>query len=140
MSLELARQVAAQAWCTDQTKHIVMVPKLAFAFADILELVWNKPWLGNATPAQLLGELHSRIGTSCDIDSKSVLRDQEDFVVNNDVETVTAEDAFDAAAFAWCAGILLGTKDRLQLIATDELGQRYIDRAVEVLDARRNSI
>ena len=28
---------AAQAWCTEETKDIVMIPKLAMAFAEILD-------------------------------------------------------------------------------------------------------
>lgn len=35
-TIELARQKAAQAWCTPTTGSITMIPELAFAFADIL--------------------------------------------------------------------------------------------------------
>lgn len=47
MTLELSRQKAAQAWCTPTTKHLTMVPELAFAFADILEEELNHAELGN---------------------------------------------------------------------------------------------
>ena len=40
MSIELARQIAAQAWCTPETSGIEMDTRLAEAFADIL----NKEW------------------------------------------------------------------------------------------------
>ena len=32
----MARQKAAQAWCTPSTKKMIMVPELAFAFAGKL--------------------------------------------------------------------------------------------------------
>lgn len=83
MSLELARQAAAQAWCTDQTKHMTMIPELAFAFADILEGVWSKPWLGNATTEQLLEEVRTRIKLSGGLDYKTVSCEQQDSVVRN---------------------------------------------------------
>lgn len=37
MASKLSMQLAAQAWCTDNTRHIVMDEKLAEAFADILD-------------------------------------------------------------------------------------------------------
>jgi hypothetical protein len=60
MSMELARQTSAQAWCKDSTKHIEMNSALAEAFAEILEDVWSKPWLGNATTNEMLTELKTR--------------------------------------------------------------------------------
>ena len=64
MTLELARQKAAQAWCTPTTGDITMIPELAFAFADILEEAWNAPLLSNATTRDLLMEIETRIGTA----------------------------------------------------------------------------
>lgn len=42
-SLEIATQTAAQAWCTEDTKHKVMDPILCVAFARILA-----GWIGTA--------------------------------------------------------------------------------------------
>ena len=44
MSSELARQRAAQAWCESDTEGIIIIPELAFAFADIIDEIWSKPW------------------------------------------------------------------------------------------------
>ena len=60
MASELARQKAAQAWCMNNTSHLEMQPDLAEAFAEILDEIWSKPWLGNATTAELLTELQTR--------------------------------------------------------------------------------
>ena len=60
MSMELARQKTAQAWCTPETEKITMDPILAEAFATILDDIWSKPWLGNATTGELLEELKVR--------------------------------------------------------------------------------
>lgn len=56
----LSIEKAAQAWCTPETSHIVMDEKLAYAFAEIIEDIWTKPWLGNATTNELLEELDAR--------------------------------------------------------------------------------
>jgi hypothetical protein len=56
----LALEKAAQAWCRPQTGHIVMDVVLATAFAEILDEVWTKPWLGNATTKELLDEIAAR--------------------------------------------------------------------------------
>lgn len=61
MASSLSRQRAARAWCTPETEKIEMVPELAEAFADILDEIWGKPWLGNATNKELLDELSTRI-------------------------------------------------------------------------------
>ncbi len=61
MASELCRQTAAKAWCTEKTSSIEMDVRLAEAFADILEDIWSKPWLGNATTQELLDELTCRI-------------------------------------------------------------------------------
>lgn len=36
MTMQEARERAAQAWCTPETEHVVMIPELAEAFAEIL--------------------------------------------------------------------------------------------------------
>ncbi len=45
MASEWARGVAAQAWCTEETKHLELDPVLAEAFADKIDayieaLIW----------------------------------------------------------------------------------------------------
>lgn len=60
MASSLAKEKAAQAWCTPETAKIAMDPRLAEAFASILDEVWSKPWLGNATTAELIDELRAR--------------------------------------------------------------------------------
>ena len=61
MASNLSKERAAQAWCTPETETIEMDVRLALAFADILDEIWSKPWLGNATNEQLLEELKVRI-------------------------------------------------------------------------------
>jgi len=61
MSMQLAREKVAQAWCTPTTSHKLMDPDLAEAFAEILQDIWSKPWLGNATTAELINEIRTRI-------------------------------------------------------------------------------
>ena len=58
---DLCLEKAAQAWCRPQTKSKEMDGDLARAFADILEEVWSKPWLGNATTKELLDEIAARV-------------------------------------------------------------------------------
>ena len=60
MSMNLAREKAAQAWCKDNTKHKIMDVDLAEAFAEILNEIWSQPWLGNATTGEMLEELKVR--------------------------------------------------------------------------------
>jgi len=60
MATELAREKAAQVWCKEATSHKEMDPDLAEAFAEILDEIWSKPWLGNATTAEMLDELKTR--------------------------------------------------------------------------------
>ena len=60
MSMRLSRERAAQVWCMPETEKITMIPELAEAFAVILEDIWSKPWLGNATTAELIDELKTR--------------------------------------------------------------------------------
>ena len=58
----LALEKAAQAWCTTENSDKIMDLGLAAAFAKILEEVWSKPWLGNATTKELFEELMCRSG------------------------------------------------------------------------------
>lgn len=60
MSISLARQKVGEAWTKPMTHHLEFDSVLAEAFAEILEEVWSKPWLGNATTAELLTELQTR--------------------------------------------------------------------------------
>ena len=71
MTSELARARAAQAWCEQETEDIVMIPELAEAFAKILDDVWTKPWLGNATTKELLEEIQTRIELDGKLDYKT---------------------------------------------------------------------
>ena len=61
MISELARQKAAQAWCRKSTSKKTMDTELAIAFAEIIDEIWNKPWLGNATTGELFDEIIARI-------------------------------------------------------------------------------
>lgn len=64
MASSLSRERAAQAWCTPETEKKVMDVELAEAFANILDEIWSKPWLGNATTAELIDEIRAR----CELD------------------------------------------------------------------------
>ena len=61
MTGEFARQKAVQVWCKDTTKHKAMDPELCEAFAEIIEELTSRPWLGNATTKQLLDEISARV-------------------------------------------------------------------------------
>lgn len=56
----LALEKAAQAWCTTSNSDKVMDVELVTAFAQILDEIWSKPWLGNATTKELFEELMCR--------------------------------------------------------------------------------
>lgn len=57
----LSLHKAASAWGQTETSGIEMDPRLAYAFAIILDEAWStKPWLGNATTKELLEELEAR--------------------------------------------------------------------------------
>jgi len=71
-SMNLARQRAAQAWCEPETEKITMIPELAEAFAIILDDVWSKAWLGNATTAELLDEVRTRCEINGTLDYRTV--------------------------------------------------------------------
>ena len=60
MASKLSMERAAQAWCTPETEKIEMDVRLAEAFATILDEIWSKPWLGNATTAELIVEIRAR--------------------------------------------------------------------------------
>lgn len=72
MPSNLALSKAAQAWCTYETSGIQMDERLATAFAAILDEVWNQPWLGNATTAQLIDELRCRCEVNGTINYRTV--------------------------------------------------------------------
>ena len=76
MSLELCREKAAQAWCTEKTKNKDLDPELAEEFAKILNEIWSQPWLGNATNEQLLDELKTRIEINWDLNYKTIDMDK----------------------------------------------------------------
>ena len=44
-----------------RTSHKQMDVDLGEAFADILDDIWSKPWLGNATTEELIQEIKTRI-------------------------------------------------------------------------------
>lgn len=64
MASDLALQKAAQAWCKTKTVNKTLDPDLAEAFAEILDEIWSKAWLGNATTGELLEEIKARV--DCD--------------------------------------------------------------------------
>ena len=72
MSMELAREKAAQAWCTPETEKLSMIPELAEAFAVAIDAVWSQPWLGNATTGELIDELRARCEVGGTIGYKTV--------------------------------------------------------------------
>jgi len=69
---QLCIEKAAGAWCTPTTSHIEMNTDLAYAFAKIIEDIWSKPWLGNATTKELLDEIAARV----DLNYKTVEDEQ----------------------------------------------------------------
>lgn len=56
----LSLQKAAQMWCFDSTQDKLVDVELTLAAATLIEEIWNKSWLGNATTEELLEELLSR--------------------------------------------------------------------------------
>ena len=59
---------SAQAWCDPRTSNIEMNTELAYVFAEIIDDIWSKPWLGNATTRELIEELSER----SDLDYRTV--------------------------------------------------------------------
>ncbi len=59
--MDFARFRTAQAWCTEETKEIVMIPQLAEAFARILVEEMYSPKLGCATTEEIIDELKARV-------------------------------------------------------------------------------
>ena len=49
---DLALEAVARCWCGPET--------LTIEFARLLDEVWDQPWLGNATTAELIDELRAR--------------------------------------------------------------------------------
>lgn len=60
MPTKLSLEKAAQVWCKPECSKIVMDTVLANAFAETLDEIWSKPWLGNATTGELIAELAAR--------------------------------------------------------------------------------
>ena len=72
MPSQLSLQKAAQAWRKPETQHIEMDSTLAIAFAEVLDEIWSKPWLGNATTGELIEELKFRCEMNGTINYKTV--------------------------------------------------------------------
>jgi len=66
---DLSLKTVAKAWCQVNTSGITFDPKLAVEFARILDEIWSKAWLGNATTKELLEEIGARCG---DLNYKTV--------------------------------------------------------------------
>lgn len=64
----LATEKAAQVWQAESTSGIEMDTRLAEEFARVLDDVWSKPRLGNATTGEMLDEIRARV----DCDYKTV--------------------------------------------------------------------
>jgi len=69
MATRSSIEKAAQVWCRPECSDIPMDSRLALAFAEVLDEIWNKPWLGNATTKQLLDEVAARV----DLDYKTFI-------------------------------------------------------------------
>ncbi len=61
MASKLSIEKAAQVWCRPECSHIEMDVVLAGAFAEVLDEIWTKPWLGNATTGEMLNEIAARV-------------------------------------------------------------------------------
>ena len=72
MPSQLSLRKAAQAWGKPETQHIEMDSTLAIAFAEVLDDIWSKPWLGNATTGELIEELKTRCEANGTINYKTV--------------------------------------------------------------------
>ena len=72
MASDIARQLAAQAWCKPGTRRKIMDPDLCEAFAEILDKLWSEPWLGYATNEQMLDELRLRIAVDGRLQASAV--------------------------------------------------------------------
>ena len=72
MSLRLAREMAALAWCQPTTAEIEMDTILGEEFAIILNKAMDEPRLGLATTGELIDELRARCEVDGTIDYKTV--------------------------------------------------------------------
>ena len=72
MSMQLARKMAAQAWCQPTTENKTMDVDLAEEFAIILNRATDEPRLGLATTGQLIDELRARCEVDGTINYKTV--------------------------------------------------------------------
>lgn len=61
MASDFANQLAEQVWGKEPAQYKTIDPELTKAFAEILDEVLSKPWLGNATTEELLDELKARV-------------------------------------------------------------------------------
>ena len=77
MSMEWAREKAAQAWCGERTRFKEMDGDLCEEFAKILDAETRKPLLGNATTRELIGEIAARIDVLGELDYKTTETDEE---------------------------------------------------------------
>ena len=59
--MQMARELAAQAWCKEKTKDKTMDTDLAESFAEILVQEMYDPHLGCATTEELLNEIKARV-------------------------------------------------------------------------------
>ena len=64
---DLCLQTATKAWTQPKTSNKEMDSDLAYEFAKIIDSIWSKPWLGNATNKELLDELETRINIHWDL-------------------------------------------------------------------------
>ena len=70
--MQTCREIAAQAWCTPTTSHIVLDYPLAEAFAEILRRERYQPALGCATTRELLDEIKARVELDGKLDYRTV--------------------------------------------------------------------
>jgi len=70
---KLAIQTAEDAWTKPTTSHKIMDTELAIVFAEIIDDIWSKAWLGNATTEELLNEVAARV----DLNYKTTESDEE---------------------------------------------------------------
>lgn len=61
MPTRLSIETAAKVWCRPECSSIEMDARLATAFAEVLDEIWSKAWLGNATTGEMLDEIRARV-------------------------------------------------------------------------------
>lgn len=70
--MDLARGKAAQAWQSKKTNKKAINPDLCEEFAKVINKIWSKLWLENATTGELLEELKARISVNGMLKYKTV--------------------------------------------------------------------